>query len=120
MGIEHIHSIKKTNQTLTQARNMPASQNSSLAKIAIQMLALSATVRAYNRQYWRQVYDARKQAVLTADELMNLAPGIIIDTRTPRRGKSTTLSQLQWPTTCSISWWIMIISTRPIDSFTRL
>merc|ERR1711879_165380 len=55
----------------------------SLAKIFAQCLAMSAVAQAYNRKYWQQVYNARKAAMVSGDEvLMGDSDSIIIDTRT--------------------------------------
>merc|ERR1711879_823493 len=56
----------------------------SLAKTFAQFLAMSAVAQAgYNRKYWQQVYNARKAAMVSGDEvLMGDSNSIIIDTRT--------------------------------------
>ena len=56
--------------------------SSSLAKLAVRLLMLSSNSEAYDRKYWRQVYQARKSALVNGQQLLDSTGGIIIDTRT--------------------------------------
>merc|ERR1711972_1318680 len=52
-----------------------------LTKLAVGLLMMSASAEAFDKEYWRQVHQARKSAVVTSKQLMDSTGGIIIDTR---------------------------------------
>merc|ERR1711879_566113 len=93
----------------------------SLAKIFAQCLAMSAVAQAYNRKYWQQVYNARKAAMVSGDEVLMGIRIQLLSIRELQRSARSTISRLsRMQTTCSILWLIMTIFTRPTDSFIHL